>query len=327
MQKVPSPTVGRREALIRIRRVGICGTDYHAFRGNQPYFTYPRVLGHELSGEIVELGEDAGDFRIGEQVSVIPYLNCGQCVACRNGKPNCCTSIQVLGVHVDGGMCEFLAVPTDHLIKTPGLTLEQSAILEPLSIGAHAVARSGLSAGENVLVVGAGPIGLGVMALAKDRKARVIALDIDEERLRFAKRFAEVDEVVNGARPMNEVLDTLAELTDGEFPTVVFDATGNVSSMENAFLYPAHGGKLVFVGLVKGNVVFSDPEFHKRELTILSSRNAKREDFETVMRAIETGVLKSELYVTHQCDFDSLPNRFLDFLNPEARVIKAMVQL
>ncbi|MGO4547207.1 zinc-binding alcohol dehydrogenase family protein [Paenibacillus sp. 2TAB23] len=311
-------------AIVRIRRIGICGTDLHAYKGNQPFFSYPRVLGHELAG-IVEQADDAQDaIKAGDQVSIIPYMHCGECIACRYGKTNCCTDMKVLGVHIDGGMREQIAVPLTHLLVTNNLTLDQAAVLEPLSIGAHAVRRAELRAGETVLVIGSGPIGLGVMAFAKHRGARVIAMDIQEERLAFCKRWAKVDETVNA---LQSVKERLSELTDGEYPTVVFDATGNMRSMQDAFGFVAHGGKLVYVGLVKADISFHDPEFHKREMTLLGSRNATIEDFAAVQEAVQSGSIDVESFITHRVPFTEMISEFEGWLKPESKVIKAMVEL
>jgi 2-desacetyl-2-hydroxyethyl bacteriochlorophyllide A dehydrogenase len=313
------------EAIVRIRRIGICGTDMHAYKGNQPFFTYPRVLGHELAGEVERVAaSDPAGFQVGDQVCVIPYLHCGTCIACRNGKTNCCTSMKVMGVHVDGGMRELIAVPTTHLIRTEGLTLDQAAVIEPLSIGAHAVRRSELQTGETVLVIGAGPIGLGVMAFAKHRGAKVIAMDINEERLAFCEAWAGVDHSVNALQNPKE---RLAELTGGDYPTIVFDATGNARSMSGAFEFVAHGGKLVYVGLVKADISFNDPEFHKRELTLLGSRNATMEDFNQVAEALRSGAIDVERYITHRSSFDAIIDQFDGWLKPESKVIKAMVEV
>jgi 2-desacetyl-2-hydroxyethyl bacteriochlorophyllide A dehydrogenase len=320
--EVPVPQAG--EARVRIKRIGICGTDLHAFKGNQPFFSYPRVLGHELSGIVEAIGANVSDFNVGDQVAVMPYLECGTCIACRNGKTNCCTNMLVLGVHIDGGMREFIAIPADHLLHTEGLTLDQSAILEPLSIGAHAVRRSELKQGEFVLVIGGGPIGLGVMALAKHRGAKVIAMDINEERLEIAKSWAGVDYTVNA---LNEPKESLVEITGGDFPTIVFDATGNTRSMTDAFQYVAHGGKLIYVGLVKTDISFSDPEFHKKEMTLMGSRNATREDFELVLQAVKSGAIDANRYITHRSRFDQMIDRFEAWLKPESKVVKAMVEL
>jgi 2-desacetyl-2-hydroxyethyl bacteriochlorophyllide A dehydrogenase len=318
------PSLQEGEALVRVRRIGICGTDYHAFKGNQPYFTYPRVLGHELSGVIEEIGENAGGLQKGDQVAIIPYMECGKCIACRKGKTNCCTNMKVLGVHIDGGMREMISVPASHLIKTEGISLDHAALIEPLCIGAHAVRRSLIQPGEQVLVIGGGPIGLGVMAFAKRQGGYVIAMDVNEERLEFCRKWAKADAAINA---LNDPMKQLSEITDGDYPTIVFDATGNVHSMTQAYNYVAHGGKLIYVGLVKNDITFSDPDFHKKELTLMGSRNATREDFVYVLDAMRSGTLDMENYITHRCGFDQMIGRFDSWLRPESKVIKALVEL
>lgn len=322
--ELEAPKLNPGEAIIRIRRIGICGTDMHAYKGNQPFFTYPRVLGHELAAVIEAVVDNEAGLQVGDQVSVIPYMHCGECIACRNGKTNCCTDMKVLGVHMDGGMRELLAVPVTHLIKTEGLTLDQTAVLEPLSIGAHAVRRSELHTGETVLVIGAGPIGLGVMAFAKHKGAKVIAMDINDERLAFCREWARVDYTVNA---LEEAKEKLAEWTNGEFPTVVFDATGNARSMMNAFELVGHGGKLIYVGLVKADLTFNDPEFHKREMTLMGSRNATQEDFSNVIEAVRSGSIDVDRFITHRAPFADMLEHFDTWLKPESKVIKAMVEL
>lgn len=319
-----TPALQPGTALVRIRRIGICGTDLHAYKGNQPFFSYPRVLGHELAGIVEQIDDPQGRVKTGDQVSIIPYMHCGVCIACRNGKTNCCTDMKVLGVHIDGGMREQMVVPITHLLVTNELTLDQAAVLEPLSIGAHAVRRSGLEAGETALVIGSGPIGLGVMAFAKHRGARVIAMDIQEERLAFCRQWAKVDETVNALQGAKE---RLAEFTDGEYPTVVFDATGNARSMTDAFGLVAHGGKLVYVGLVKAELSFNDPEFHKREMTLMGSRNATLEDFAAVQEAVQSGGIDVDSFITHRVPFAEMIGHFDSWLKPESKVIKAMVEL
>jgi len=318
------PPCGPEEAVVRVRRIGICGTDLHAYKGNQPFFTYPRILGHELSGEIESLGSEVSGLAVGERVSVIPYLACGACIACRKGKTNCCTSMRVLGVHIDGGMRERIVVPASQLLSATDLTLDQAAMLEPLAIGAHAVRRSGLIAGETALVIGAGPIGLGTMAMAKARGARVIAMDLQEERLCFCQSWAGADAVVV-AGP--QAAADLAALTDGAYPDTVFDATGHAGSMTQAFGYTSHGGTLVYVGLVKSDISFHDPEFHKRELTLMGSRNATREDFDAVRQAMADGRVNIERYISHRAGFEEMIDRFEGWMKPESGVIKAMVEL
>ncbi|MBO0995364.1 zinc-binding alcohol dehydrogenase family protein [Bacillus sp. SD088] len=324
MKEIPFPTKKVGEALIRIKRIGVCGTDLHAYKGNQPYFTYPRILGHELSGLIIEIDQNDAGLEVGDSVSVIPYLHCGSCIACRNGKTNCCTSLSVIGVHQDGGMCEVLSVPVQNLVKAEGITLDQAAIMEPLAIGAHAVRRSAVREGETVLVIGAGPIGLGVMAFAKQQGARVIAMDVNEERLQFCKAWAQVAATIQAGEQSVSILE---EQISGDLPTIVFDATGNVHSMEAAFQYVAHGGKLIYVGLVENKIRFFDPDFHKKELALLGSRNATSEDFDYVLKNLQTGVIKSRDYITHHCSFNEVLNQFGHWLLPESKVIKAMIEL
>lgn len=322
IEKAPSIRLG--EALVRIKRIGICGTDLHAYKGNQPFFSYPRVLGHELSGVIEEVERNPEGLQVGDRVAIMPYLSCGNCIACQNGKTNCCTKVNVLGVHIDGGMKELIAVPIEQLIKTNELSYDEAALIEPLTIGAHAVNRSRPRKNEQALVIGAGPIGLGVMLFAKEQGMRVIAMDVNAERLEFCQKWAKVDTVVNA---LDNPLSKLNELTNGELPTIVFDATGNVHSMTQAFSYVAHGGKLVYVGLVKGSIQFDDPEFHKREITLMGSRNATKEDFDYVLRVLQTGSIQLDSYITHRCSFEQMIEQFDSWLLPESKVIKAIVEL
>lgn len=324
LKETEMPAAAEGEALIRIRRIGICGTDLHAYRGNQPFFEYPRILGHELAGEIVEIGSNDRGLQAGDPVSIMPYLECGRCIACRSGKTNCCTQMRVLGVHQDGGMREYMTVPADHLLKADGLSLEQTAIVECLSIGAHAVRRADITPGEFALVIGAGPIGLGVMKFAKLAGARVIALDMNDARLEYCKDWAPADYTVN---VKNDPVKEIEAITGGDFPTVVFDATGNAKSMESAFQYVSHGGRLVFVGLVKADISFHDPDFHKRELTVMGSRNATSVDFEHVISSLRSGHIDTDSFITHRVGFEDMIDSYESWLRPETGVIKAMVVL
>jgi 2-desacetyl-2-hydroxyethyl bacteriochlorophyllide A dehydrogenase len=318
------PTLQTGQALVRIRRVGICGTDLHAFDGTQPYFNYPRVLGHELAGELVAIDGET-DCRIGETVTVIPYFHCGHCVACRAGKTNCCERLQVAGVHIDGGMTEYLVVPTYALLPSNGLSLDELALVEPLAIGAHGIRRAGVQPGEHVLVMGAGPIGLGVMTFAKLAGATVTALDLADNRLAFCRSQLGIQHTVN-ARDTN-AMEQIRTITEGDMPTVVIDATGSLKAIEQGFSYLAHGGRYVLVGLQKGTIGVIHPEFHKREATLMSSRNATRADFELVMNALKTGAVDANAFITHRVGFDDVANTFTGWLDPAAGVIKAVVSL
>jgi 2-desacetyl-2-hydroxyethyl bacteriochlorophyllide A dehydrogenase len=318
------PEVTKNQALLKIKRIGICGTDLHAFEGTQPFFNYPRILGHELGAELIDIDGNS-DFKPGEIITLIPYFNCGVCIACRNEKPNCCTSIKVCGVHIDGGMSEYLSVPSYSLVHGNGLSLDALALVEPLAIGAHAIRRANIKAGEYVLVVGAGPIGLGTMEFARLAGAQVIALDINDARLTFCKEKLNVSHSINAS--MVDVVQRLEEITNGDMPTVVIDATGSLKAINNAFQFMAHGGRYILVGLQKEPISFSHPEFHKREATLMSSRNATREDFENVIKAMKSGSVDPTTYITHRVKFDQVKTEFKNWLNPANGVIKAIVEL
>lgn len=317
------PQLTKDHALLKIKRIGICGTDLHAFEGTQPFFNYPRILGHELAAELVDI-DGPGDFSKGEIVTIIPYFYCGKCIACRAGKTNCCASIQVCGVHIDGGMAEYISVPSYSLVHGEGLSTDSLALIEPLAIGAHAVRRAAIQPGEFVLVVGAGPIGLGTMEFARIAGGQVIALDINDARLAFCKDKLNVAHIIHGK---NDVVERLKEITQGDMPTVVMDATGSLNAINQAFLYMAHTGRYILVGLQKESIVFSHPEFHKREGTLMSSRNATREDFKKVMESMKRGQLNPTLYITHRVIFDQVKENFESWLDPTNGVIKAMVTL
>ncbi|HLO96350.1 MAG TPA: zinc-binding alcohol dehydrogenase family protein [Burkholderiaceae bacterium] len=318
----PRPTRAEGEVLLRVKRVGVCGTDLHIFTGKQPFLSYPRVMGHELSG-VVEEADASSTLKAGDAVYVMPYLSCGHCVACRQGKSNCCVRIQVLGVHRDGALTEYLTVPERFVGKAEGISLDQAAMLEFLAIGAHAVRRGSVAPGQRVLVVGAGPIGLGAMIFAKERGGIVTALDGRRDRLDSASAHVGVASVVQlGDGDEAE----LSRLTDGEFYDVVFDCTGNAQAMERGFRFIAHGGRYVLVSIVQGDIRFSDPEFHKREATLLSSRNATTEDFDTVMKAMREGRVPDAALATHRLALSELPTAFPRLLNPDEGVIKAIVE-
>ena len=323
-QQAEKPALTPGNTIIKIKRIGICGTDLHAFEGTQPFFNYPRILGHELAGEIVET-DGAPGFSVGEAVTFIPYFNCGKCIACRNNKPNCCTSIRVSGVHIDGGMSEYLSVPSYSLVHGNGLSFDELALVEMLSIGAHGIRRANVEQNETVLVVGAGPIGLGTMEFARIAGANVIALDINDGRLAFCREKLGVAHTINALN--DNVLEKLAEITNGDMPTVIVDATGNLRAINTAFSYLAHGGRFVLVGLQKGDISFSHPEFHKREATLMSSRNATRADFEHVISSMKNGFIDPTTYITHRVAFGQVKDEFEGWLDPANGVIKAMVSV
>ena len=324
MQSAEPPVPGPGQALVRVRRIGICGTDLHAFRGRQPFFNYPRVLGHEISAEVVAVGDNPDGLRAGELCVVSPYLNCGVCGACRQGKTNCCVRLKVLGVHVDGGLQDLLTVPADHLLRADGLSLDQMAMVENQSIGAHAVRRAQIQPGETALVVGAGPIGFGVAQFARLAGADLLLADLSAARLELAQHWLAPRQALE-AGP--ELEARLAGLTGGDLPSLVFDCTGSPASMMQSFRYVANGGRLVLVGLAQADLTFHDPEFHRREMTLLGSRNATRADLQHVIASIAAGQVVTEPLTTARVALDGLIPAFPNWLKPEAGVLKALVEL
>ena len=318
--RAPSPG----SALVRVHRVGVCGTDIHAWHGRQPFFSFPRILGHELAVEILDVDANTQGLRRGMRCAVEPYFNCGTCAACARQRGNCCERLQVLGVHTDGGMREVIDVPADKLHPSDVLTLDTLALVETLSIGAHAVRRAGLSPGEDVLVVGAGPIGLSAAVAARAAGAQVTVMDVNDARLAFCRDQVGIERTLRAP-----TRDTAAAVhaAIGRLPAVVMDATGSRTSMVSAFDLVSHAGRLIFVGLVQGDLTFHDPDFHKRELTVLASRNALPADFKYVMSMLERGAVDVTQWITHRAELAEVPNVFPTWTSPDAGVVKAMITI
>jgi 2-desacetyl-2-hydroxyethyl bacteriochlorophyllide A dehydrogenase len=322
LTELAAPKAGQGMALVRLHRVGICGTDYHIFEGKHPYLEYPRVMGHELAVEVVE--SPAGSTLAAGDICVVnPYLSCDNCVACRAGKPNCCVNISVLGVHQDGGMVGLLALPAGNLVSAGGLTTDECATVEFLAIGAHAVRRGSVIGSDRALVVGAGPIGLGVAIFAKRAGASVTVLDVDSERTAVAKSVAKVETVAAG----RDVSQAVELITDGEGFDVVFDATGSQKAMENGFGFVAHGGRYVLVSVVKDSISFSDPDFHRKEMTLMGSRNATSADFEDVIAAIKDGAVPVERLITHRTSLRDAVRDIPRWATQKNGLIKALIEI
>ncbi|SMX31488.1 Putative L-galactonate oxidoreductase [Octadecabacter ascidiaceicola] len=302
--------------LIDICAVGLCGTDYHIFEGKHPFLAYPRVIGHELSGRVLE---DTDNWSAGDLVVVNPYLSCGDCRACRRGKPNCCSKIEVLGVHRDGGLVPQLAVPAQNLYAADGLTSLQAAMVEFLAIGAHAVRRSGVTNGDTVLVTGVGPIGIGAALFARLKGAHVTLLDLSTERLAMA-----ADKF--GFDSGHTSVEAAIKATDEGYD-VLFDATGHGGAIEAGFPAVAHGGSYVLVSVVKDDITFNDPEFHKREMRLIGSRNALKVDFDWVMSAFRDNLIDADALSSNVISLDDLTIAFGELAADRAGLIKAIVQL
>jgi 2-desacetyl-2-hydroxyethyl bacteriochlorophyllide A dehydrogenase len=323
LEERPAPLRGEGEVKVRIRHVGICGTDFHIFAGKHPFLEYPRVMGHELSGTVEEAPEGSR-LKHGDPVYIVPYLSCGTCQACRRGLTNACRNIAVLGVHRDGGMADYLCVPECNVIPTGNIPLEDAAMIEFLAIGAHGVKRGAIAAEDRVLVTGAGPIGMSAIIFAKARGAHVAVMDTRENRLAFAIDKLGADEAI---RADADAEVTAERLTGGEWYDVVIDATGNVIPMQRGFNFLAHGARYVLLSVVRQDITFSDPEFHKREAMLIASRNAQPDDFAEVVHQIEGGRVPTRALNTHRAPLSAAVELFSEWSKPEAGVIKAILEV
>lgn len=321
----PGPAApGHCEALVRVHRIGFCGTDYHAFHGRQPFFDYPRILGHELGVEVLAVGDGVSEVKPGDRCSVEPYLHCGKCSACRKGRTNCCAAMRVLGVHLDGGMREEFLLPAAKLHPSASLSHDALALVETLAVGAHAIERAGVSQGETVAVIGAGPIGLAAIQSALLRGARVLVIDRSPARLASCGRLYPETTALDPEKP---AVEQLSSLTSGDLADSVIDATGNLSSMGSAPEIVGHAGRLVYVGLALGEVSFHDPLFHRREMTLLASRNALSKDFPEIIAAMERGEIDPLAWISHRCALEEIPEKLPAWSDPAAGVIKAVASV
>lgn len=319
LEEREKPQPKENEVQLKIAAIGICGTDIHAYAGNQPFFEYPRVLGHEASGVITKLGKNVDKFKVGQRAALIPYVSCGKCGACLSGKTNCCEKISVIGVHQDGAFSEYLVAPTQNiLLISDNVDDVTAALIEPYAISAHAVRRAQIKAGDDVLVVGAGPIGLGAAAIAHADGANVIIADTSEER----RKHIQANLPVPAVDPINEKIE---DYFDGRLPLVVIDATGNQKAMNNAVNLIRHGGRIVFVGLHKGTIEFSDPDFHKKETTLMGSRNATLEDFEKVQRLMAGGKIAANMMLTHTFKYNELADIYEEEITKNRSLIKSVI--
>lgn len=323
--EIPGPErPGPGEALVRVHNVGICGTDIGGYLGKMPFFSYPRIPGHELGVEVLDVAPDVANVAPGDRCSVEPYINCQKCHACVRGHTNCCETHQTLGVHCDGGLRPLFLVPARKLHISRKLAFEQLALVETLAIGCHAVDRAAPQPDESCLIIGAGPIGLATLEFAKLTGAKIIMLDVNEQRLEFCRRVMGVQHTIQLS---DRLEDELQELTDGHLPDVVIDATGNSGSMSNAFGLIAQAGRLVFVGITTDEVHFRHPVFHRPEGTLLCSRNALSKDFARIIELIEAGRIATGPWITHRAAFDELIDIFPSYTRPETGVIKAVVEV
>ncbi|NNE91694.1 MAG: zinc-binding alcohol dehydrogenase family protein [Verrucomicrobiales bacterium] len=312
-------------ARLRVRKIGVCGTDIHAFYGRQPFFDYPRILGHELGAEILEINGDS-ELKSGQLVAVEPYLNNPDSPASQRGKTNCCEELEVLGIHTDGGMRPEIVMPLEKLHASQSATADQLALVEMLCIGAHAVDRADIQPDDYAVVLGAGPIGMSVLQFLQTQTDLATIADINRDRLEFCRDGLGVGRTLALDPDAGSIEPALRDLGGGVLPTVIFDVTGNPGSMMRCFELIGHGGTIVFVGLFQGDVTFSDPNFHRREITLKSSRNATASTFGRVIQAIESNEIDTAPWITHRLPLSQVPCQFEEIVtDPGLR--KAVIEV
>lgn len=321
-KNIKKPAISSGEALIKINKIGICGSDIHAYFGQQAFFDYPRIIGHEICGTVEEI-ENNETIKKGDRVTVMPYFFCNSCIACKNSKENCCEALKVLGVHFDGAAAEYIQVPIQYIIPIQDIDEDNTTLIEPLAIGAHAIRRAEAKKDEKALVLGLGTIGLGIAAILKSKGIQVIGIDVNEERNQYVENKLDI-KTINAKN--NHMKKKVYDAFEQEYPTLVFDATGNKQSMESCIQYLAHGGKIIFVGLYKGIIELNDIEFHKREATLLKSRAASLEDFNEVINFIKTEkIVPKDFMITHKVKFDQFVEKFESIIHDKA-LIKCIVE-
>ncbi|MBR9803520.1 zinc-binding alcohol dehydrogenase family protein [bacterium] len=317
---------GPGQVLVRTHRMGICGTDYSGYLGKMPFFSYPRIPGHELGVEVLEVGEGVANVKAGDRCSVEPYMNCGECYACRKGSGNCCENLKVIGVMTDGGLCEQFLIRAEKLHPSKSLNFEQLALVETLAIGCHACDRGDSQEGDHVLIIGAGPIGLATLEFVRLTGATITVMDMVESRLQFCRDTYGVSHTIQFKGDGSEN-DQIQQITNGDKYAVVIDATGHNGSMSNALNYVAHTGSLVYVGITTAEISFKHPVLHRPEVTLKASRNAMPGDFTRIISLIEDGTINTDPWITHRTTFDTVIDEFETFTKPESGVIKAVISV
>jgi alcohol dehydrogenase len=328
MIDVPEPPQpGPGDAVVRVFRVGVCGTDYSGYLGKMPFFSYPRIPGHELGVEVVAVGEGVTNVKVGDKAAVEPYINCQRCYSCTRGHTNCCEHHQTLGVHIDGGLRPQFTVPARKLHVSTKLSYEQLALVETLGIGLHAINRAQARADETVLVLGAGPIGLSAVEFARVAGARAIVMDLNEQRLAFVRNKMKVSDTIYSKGVLTDDVKRLTDMTAGKLADVVVDATGNARCMNTAYNFVAFAGRMVWVGITQDDLHFTQPLMHRREMTFLASRNALAHEFTRIIQLIEAGTIDTHPWITHRAPMNEMIRAFPTWLNPDNGVVKAMVEV
>ena len=319
----PEPVCREQDVKVRVEAVCVCGSDVSAILGRNALFTYPRVLGHEVAGIVTEVGPAVRGVQKGDRVALMPCISCGHCRACRKGKTNCCESLRLYGVKEDGGMQEILCPPATNWLKLPaGMKAHTAAMIEPLTIGAHAVGRLSFGEEDRVLVIGAGPIGMSCAVNAAARGAQVLLADTNENRCTFCRsRFPFGTVNVLG----DQYRQKLEAFTEGELFDAVIDTTAAPASMNHAWEYLCQGGELLFVGIHSKDLTWNDFSFHMKEPALFTTRNSTRADYEKVLSLIGDGLIDPDRFITHVTPFEKAADELLLWVRPETGVYKGVI--
>jgi threonine dehydrogenase-like Zn-dependent dehydrogenase len=320
----PEPVSRQDEVLLRVRMIGLCGSDLNTFRGKNPMVSFPRIPGHEIAATVEEVRDAAGALKPGMNVTLSPYTSCGLCASCLRGRFNACKSNQTLGVQRDGALTDFISIPAPKIFVAEGLTLEELCIVEPLTVGFHAAARGRVTNKDTVAVFGCGGVGLGAVAACAFRGANTIAIDLDDAKLRIAREAGANHTINDSTEPLH---DKLLDLTKGLGPDVVIEAIGLPSTFTAAVEEVAFTGRVVYIGYAKDIVSYESRLFVQKELDILGSRNALPEDFAEVIRMLQQHRFPVKSAITRVIPFDEAPSAFTEWNNNPAAVSKLMIRV
>lgn len=320
----PVPEVGAGEALLKIKYCGICGADVASYTGNQPFTTYPRIPGHEFSAEIVEIPENDRGLKKGDLVTCNPYFNCGSCYSCKRGYINCCTDNQTMGVQRDGSFCEYVAMPVERIYPGKGLTAEQLALVEPFTIGYHAISRAEIKPTDKVLVVGAGPIGLFALISARQKGAEVYIADVLDNRLELAKEYGAAG-TINSKR--EDLSQRTAEITDGNGFDVCVEACGLSDTFLACIEQAAFAANIILIGNGKKETTFLHSILLKKELNVYGSRNSYPEDFQRVIDMIASGSVDVMKMVSGVYDLEHADAAFEALAHNDGTLAKLLVKV
>lgn len=320
----PIPEMKPGEVLLKINMVGLCGTDLNIYKGNMPLVTFPRIPGHEISAEIVDKNNEVPDsIKVGSTVTVNPYTSCGKCTACRSGRFNTCMYNQTMGVQRDGAMSQYLAVPYLKILQHNILSRKELALVEPLSVGYHATNRGKVTTNETVLVLGCGMIGIGVALAALQKKATVIALDIDEKKLALLKSLG-VHYVVNSRQ--DDALKTILDITNGEGPDVCIEAVGAAATYRLALEASSFGGRIVCIGYAHSDISLNTSLIVKKELDVKGSRNAL-DEFSDVISMLEEKKFDTDRLITSVYEMENVHDAFQYWKENPGEVIKILAEI